>query len=130
MWDELEITANVIEILQEVHDNADDHHYGHPFMTAYQLAIEYVSRHPDVLVVLNLPFGGAGTGQHNAFTRYLAQGLSQRILHEQITQIEGRFLSNRFIENFSFNRNGEIVHSSFEDDNQSMSIFRLANPDE
>ncbi len=46
LWEQHNIGDRIIQILREVED--EGHHFGRPFLTAYQLAIEFDNRHHDI----------------------------------------------------------------------------------
>ena len=72
MWEALNIENKVEGILLHAEGHPDEHHFGSPFMTAYQLAIAYAHLYPDDVQNLGLPLGGEGTGVSNSFSQYLA----------------------------------------------------------
>lgn len=76
MWAEQGLLDKVTEILADVDW---DHHFGRPFVTAYQLAIELQHRYPDVVEAIDRPVGGVETGQRNSLAQYLANQLSRAI---------------------------------------------------
>ncbi len=112
LWRELNIEEKITQILQEIPDSAPEHHLGRAFLTAYQLAIEYKRRHPEDVDRLGLLVGGAGVGQRTSLAQYLALELSRRIRSNELTRIEGGFLSNQHLHDINFDAEGEIIHSS------------------
>jgi hypothetical protein len=94
-WQELDIEDKIIRILKEIPDAAPEHHLGRPFLTAYQIAIEFARRHPEETDQLGFPIGGAGTGQRNSLAQYLAGQLSRNIAAGRLSEVEGGFLSNQ-----------------------------------
>ena len=78
-WKALAIENKVTEILQEAPNALTAHHLGQPFLTAYQIAIEFEKRYPQEFKQLKLPVGGAGTGKHNSLAQYIAGQLSRNI---------------------------------------------------
>ena len=50
-WQQHGIEEKVISILRDVPDTAEGHHIGRPYLTAYQIAIEFAERHPDILEI-------------------------------------------------------------------------------
>jgi hypothetical protein len=109
--------------LRDIPDSSTGHPIGCPFLTAYQIAIEFALRHPDEAEQLGFPIGGAGVGQRNSLAQYLAGQLSRNI--ERLQEIEGGFLSNQHLHDISFNAAGEIIHSSLTDSGYTLSMFRL-----
>lgn len=124
-WQELDIEEKIIQILSEVPVIAPEHHLGRPFVTAYQIAIEFASRYPEETAQLDKPIGGAGTGQRDSLAQYLANILSRRISTGRLTRIEGGFLSNQHLHDISFETDGGVIHSSLTDTSHALSMFRL-----
>lgn len=120
------VENNIREILGGVYYRPNRHHHlGRPFLTAYQLAIEYDRRFPELCEQLGFPVGGSGSGVHQSLSQWLARNLSQRIGRGEIKDIEGGFLSDRHRADISFNGPEGIVSSSVGD----ISIFRLIDSD-
>jgi hypothetical protein len=121
-WQENNIEEKITQIIASVHVHDPSHHFGLPFLTAYQIAIEFADRYPDDAAGLGFPVGGSGIGQRNSLAQYLAKELSRGINTGRITHIEGGFLSNHKLNAITFDNNGEIITSSL-----TISIFRLRN---
>jgi hypothetical protein len=124
-WQELDIEDKIIRILKEIPDAAPEHHLGRPFLTAYQIAIEFAKRHPEEAAQLGFPIGGAGTGQRNSLAQYLAGQLSRNIAAGRLSEVEGGFLSNQHLKDICFDVGEQIIHSSLTDTNFTLSMFRL-----
>ena len=124
-WQELNIEEKITQILRDIPDAAPEHHLGRPFLTAYQIAIEFARRHPKDAAELDFPIGGAGTGQRNSLAQYLAGQLSKNIKARRLADIEGGFLSNQHLNDISFDVDGEIIHSSLTTTGFTLSMFRL-----
>jgi len=124
LWQEHDIESKVLAILQEAPEAAEGHHLGRPFLTAYQIAIEFNRRHPEVVAALGLPVGGAGTGQHNSLAQYLAKQLSDRVRDGRMP-VEGGFLSNLHLNDITFNNGDSLITSSLTGTNFTLSMFRL-----
>src|SRR4030042_491919 len=120
-WDDLNIQASVEEILSTLPTFEPDHHFGLPFITAYQLAIEFAQRYPREFGQLDLPIGGKDTGQYYSLAQYLARELSGKIKSGQISNIEGRFISNLHITRMIFS---DGVESSKTGNLAALSMFR------
>ncbi len=123
-WQEHDIEAKVLAILRDVPDFAEGHHLGRPFLTAYQIAIEFAHRHPDVVNVLGHPVGGKGAGVHYSLATYLANQLSRLIRDDKIN-VEGGFLSNQHLQNIMFTHGEETITSSLTETQFTLSMFRL-----
>ncbi len=122
-WDSLNIQECVATILSRVPES--EHHFGgRPFMTAYQIAIEFAHDYPNQFLQLRKEVGGKDTGLRTSVSQYLANELSRKILARQITNIEGAFLSNRHINKLSFHNAPRDVESSISGNRASLSMFR------
>ena len=124
-WEELDIENKIVDILRCAERHPEEHHFGLPFLTAYQLAIAYAQRYPHDVQTIGFPVGGEGIGQRNSLAQYLARELSRRIHSGSIRTIEGRFLSNQFLEQISFLNRNEVIVSSLTDTQYPLSMFRL-----
>lgn len=111
------------QILSEVGDN--DHHFGRPFLTAYQLAIEFDRRHHNIAQLLNKQVGGAGIGVYTSLAQYLANELSRFIKNDSSYPVEGAFISNRYETNLSYTYDNKPIVSSLTGTGFSLSMFRL-----
>ena len=125
IWEDNHIEEKITQILQEIPDPAEGHHLGKPFLTAYQIAIEFARRFPEESQILDMPVGGAGTGQKTSLAQYLARELSRHIKNGAISHIEGGFLSDQHLKEISFLNGGEVVESSLTGSGFNLSIFRL-----
>lgn len=124
-WEDLDIENKVTDILCNAEGHPDEHHFGAPFLTAYQLAIAFAQLHSDDTQSLGYPVGGEGIGQRSSLAQYLARELSRRIHNGLIQNIEGRFLSNQSLEKISFSSGDKIIVSSLTDTQYPLSMFRL-----
>ena len=123
LWQQHNIEDRIIQILREVDD--EGHHFGRPFLTAYQLAMEFDHRHHNIVTQLGKKVGGAGTGERTSLAQYLALELSRHIRDNPDYPIEGAFISNRNVIELSYNRGNEIMTSSITGSAYSLSMFRL-----
>ena len=121
-WEDLDIQTCIVEILSTLPTYEPEHHFGLPFITAYQLAIEFANRYPREIAQLDLPIGGKDTGQYYSLAQYLARELSGRIKNRQIQNIEGNFISNLHVTNMTFS---DGVESSKSGNLATLSMFRL-----
>jgi hypothetical protein len=123
-WEDFGIQACVETILSGVPEL--NHHFGgRPFMTSYQIAIEFANNYPRQFGQLHKEVGGKNTGVRDSLSQYLANALSRKILTGQITNIEGAFLSNRLIKELSFHNIPRDVESSISGNRASLSMFRF-----
>jgi hypothetical protein len=127
IWVDEQVEAKVIEVLNDVPLVNTAHHFGRPYMSAYQLAIEMHRRYPGVAQALNLPLGGAGTGQQNSLTQYLAKELSRRIRDNPNYPIQGAFISNKDVESLVYTSPDGPLPSSLTGSGFDLSMFRLAS---
>ena len=122
IWKDHAIEQRIREILASVPD--EGHHFGLPFLTAYQIAIAFDQRHPREAALIAKPVGGKDTGRHDSLAKYFANQLSRRIREGELPGIEGRFLNGRFLRSLEYLNRGETVASSL--GRADMAIFRLA----
>ena len=123
IWQHHAIERRIREILASV-DNKD-HHFGRPFVTAYQIAIAFDQNYPHEARLIGKPVGGKDTGTHDSLAKYFANQLSRLISEDKLPGIEGRYLSGRFLNSLQYDNCGEAVTSSL--GHANMSIFRLAS---
>ncbi|MGW4589221.1 hypothetical protein ACWEKJ_18030 [Amycolatopsis thermoflava] len=131
VWQALDVQAKVCAALGQVTIvNQDGHHFGRPYMTAYQLAIKLHRAHPEVAEALNVDLGGRGTGARNSLAQYLARELSSRIRRAgESFPVEGAFLSNdELVEMRYLTPAGEPLRSSLTGSGWDLSLFRLRVP--
>lgn len=73
VWSQFEVESKITDILRET-PHQEAHHFGHPYLSAYQLAIAVDRRWPEVRNALgNPPVGGLGIGTRNSPAQYLAR---------------------------------------------------------
>lgn len=123
LWQQYNIEDRVLQILREVDDKG--HHFGRPFLTAYQLAMEFDHRHHDIVRDCGYQVGGAGIGEHNSLAQYLALELSRHIRDNPGYPIEGAFISSQDLRELSYNHGQEVVISSLIGSDYGLSMFRL-----
>ena len=127
LWAEHDLTEKVVDVLTNVTYANQEHHFGRPFVTAYQLAILLKQRYPETVERIGLPIGGRGTGPGETLARYVARELSRRIANHQLSDtIEGSFLSNEKLTIIAFDDEGTSIVSSSTDTQFDVSIFRLS----
>jgi hypothetical protein len=122
-WDQLQMDTKISQILNvQSHDPA--HHFGRPFLTPYQIAIEFQRLFPPDVQTIGKPVGGKGTGQQDSLAQYIALELSKRIKDRRITNIEGRFLHREHLHTLKYENGGQIIESSSMQA-YDLSMFRL-----
>ncbi|MFC0543026.1 hypothetical protein [Kutzneria chonburiensis] len=121
-WDELQVLDKVRAALAEVKPSPNGS--GRPYLTAYQLAIRVDRAHPGLKHHFGGTVGGAGIGQHNSLTEYLAGQLTQRVSAD--FPIERVALSNDDVATMTFKATGggEIANSLLGSEYPT-SLFRL-----
>ena len=124
-WSKLEIEDKVTSILRTVQPYITDHHFGRPFLTAYQLAIAFAEEYTETTSQIGFQVGGEGTGERNSLAQYLAGQLSRLINAGEINHIEGAFLSHKDLNDISFNFRDETIRSSLTSASFDLSMFRL-----
>ena len=128
VWEDFEVEAAVLEALGAVPINSPGgHHFGRPFLTAYQLALAVDANHPEIAAALGVSVGGRGTGVRNSSAQYLARELSLR-LHRQgeRSPVQGAFISNDHLSELVYeDPDGRNVTSSSTGSGNDLSMFRL-----
>ena len=113
-WEQFSIEVRIRNILSTVPLREPDHPFGHPFLTAYQIAISFAERHRAAYDAIGLPIGGKDTGERDSLAKYFANQLSRRIRSGAITDIEGRDLNLRHLRTLDFDFRDESVETSTE----------------
>ena len=124
-WQEHDLEEEIHAILADVQYHRPEHLFGRPFLTAYQLAVEFARRYPQDFAQLGFQIGGKGIGERVSLTQYLAGQLSTRIQSREITDIEGGFLSNQHLNSIIFDHDGQQIESSLTQTPFDLSMFRL-----
>jgi hypothetical protein len=126
IWSEREVENKVTDILRET-PYQEAHHFGRPYLSAYQLAIAVDRRWPEVRTALgNPPVGGLGIGRRNSLAQYLARELSRRIKSGDLTTVEGAFLADEdLVELVYVESDGRRITSSLTGSGYDLSLFRL-----
>ena len=122
-WDRHDLDRKVTEVLADVPPGQNDH-LGRPFLTAYQLAILFKERFPNVFQQFGYPLGGEGVGEHTSFAQYLAKQLSGKVKDETLPNVEGGFLSNERVVRIEFTNAGQPVVSPLTGGGSPLSMFR------
>ena len=125
-WHDMHFQERIRTILGDIQYCRPDHHMAPPFLTAYQIAIEFAQRYPDDFQRTGLQIGGRGIGEHNSLAQYIAHELSTRIGNREIQDIEGSFLSNKHLTELSFvDFESAPITSSLTESQYDLSMFRL-----
>jgi hypothetical protein len=120
-WDNLDMDTKVTGILN-VQFAAANHHFGRPFMTAYQIAIAFSDQFPLDFQTIGKPIGGKGIGQQDSLAQYIALQLSHRIRDGLLPHIEGAFMYQGNLESLRYEHQGQIIEYS-----SGLSMFRLVD---
>ena len=127
-WQQYYFLDRIRVILSDVHYVVENHHFGRPFLTPYQIAIEYSQRWDLDFIQIGLPIGGANTGSNSSLAKYIANQLSRRIKSGEISDIQGTFISNKNLSSITFNNHGNYIISSLTKTQNDLSMFRLTTP--
>ena len=125
-WQRFSIESRIRKILLDVPPRKSGHHFGRPFLTAYQIAICFAKRYPGDYAAIGKEIGGKATGQKDSLAKYFANQLSRRIKSGALTGIEGRFLNLRHLRTLEFDFRGRCIKSSLGSSSE-LSMFRLAD---
>jgi hypothetical protein len=126
VWQSENVGDKVLEVLESVPHSSGTHHFGRPYVTAYQLAIGLDQTHPEIRQALNYPLGGEGVGQQYSLVQYLAKQLSDQIRDDPAYPVEGAFLSNESVQNLAFAAaDGSVLTSSLTNTGVDLSLFRV-----
>ncbi|SHG74224.1 hypothetical protein [Geodermatophilus nigrescens] len=127
VWEKQAVEAAVLDALDATHlNNLGGHHFGRPYVTAYQLAIAVDSAHPEIAQALGVSVGGRGAGAQNSLAQYLARELSARIKRDgEGYPVEGAFVSNEHLTSLIYrNADGQPITSSLTGTGFDLSLFR------
>jgi hypothetical protein len=127
VWEGQGVEAAVLQALRELGTDEDGgHHFGRPYVTAYQLAIAVQAAHPEIAATLGVMVGGRGTGAPNSLAQYLARELSGRIKRDgDAYPVEGAFISNEHLTALTYlDTNGQPITSSLTGSGYDLSLFR------
>ncbi len=127
VWEQQSVEAAVLAALGSVHiNNPSGHHFGAPYMTAYQLAIKVDAAAPQIAHALGVTLGGAGTGSSTSLAQYLARELSRRIKSDpDHYPVEGAFVSNEHVTAVQYrDTSGNSITSSLTGTGFDLSLFR------
>ncbi len=111
-WEEYMFNDRIYEILKGVKYKDEKHHFGRPFISAYQLAIEFALKYPEDFKKISLKIGGKGIEEENSLAQYMAGELSRRIKSGELVDIEGSFFSNLDLKDIILEFNNEEIKSS------------------
>ena len=127
-WKDLKIEEKIRKILVDeskpYRKDKVDHPFGRSFLTIYQIAILFKEKYPKDFETLNKSVGGKGKGRGNSIAMYIAGQLSRKI-GKEIKDIEGGFISYRYMEGPAFTgKDEERIESSAPHSGNELTIFR------
>ena len=126
IWEEFSIEARVREIL-DVPPRESGHHFGRPFLTAYQIAISFADRFDSDYRLIGKRIGGKGCGPSQSLAQYLARELSARIKKHGLPGIEGADLHGAHLEKLEYRSSKKCTHESSAGSSSELSMFRLGD---
>lgn len=110
-WLSYDIEKRLRRIMgKEYYRMKPNHHFGRPFLSGYQLAIEFDKLYHSDVVSLGYVIGGRGVSVRTSLAQYFARELSHKIENRIITDVKGIFLSNTELQEVEFK--GGIISSS------------------
>ena len=124
MWETFSLESRIRKILLDVPLRESGHHFGRPFLTAYQIAICFSKLYPGDYAKIGKNIGGKATGQKDSLAKYFANQLSRRIKSGALTDIEGRFLNLRYLRPLKFDDGSRRFESSL-GPSAELSLFRI-----
>ena len=128
IWKKYKFKERILKILKGI-KYCRNHHFGRPFLTAYQIAIEYSKSYTEDFKKIGKPVGGKDTGKHNSLSQYIARELSRRMKPkgELFGLIEGGFISNDYLVELRFDsvKEKKKIKSSLTKTDYDLSMFRL-----
>jgi hypothetical protein len=123
LWDQHNVTGLIRDILRSVPQHTQ-YSAGRPFMTTYQLAIEFANRHPQVASALAPSTGGQGQGPF-ALTTYIARWLPQRIRTQSEPDLELAFLAPLHLSTLECDNNGVPMAATTNQAGWNSTMFRF-----
>jgi hypothetical protein len=123
MWEEFQVEQNVRQILAA---QAVDTRYGagRPYLTAYQIAVEYKAGFRANFGNLQMQMGGARKGPYGLPT-YLARELAGRIKDGRIRDMQIAFLGYEHIKDLIFDDEGRDLKATTAQARWGTTLFRL-----
>jgi hypothetical protein len=124
IWKEYDFEEKIKTILRR-HANIEKMSWGSPYITAYQLAIEFSKSYPGTVNDLGWKVGGVQCGNRITLSKYIASQLSKRINSGEIKDIEANLLCCSNISNISFNSDNKTIRSTLVGSGSYLSMFRF-----
>jgi hypothetical protein len=125
-WQGYDFEGKLIAILQsDEFSTSQMHHFGRPFVSAYQLAVAFERAHPDLCRELGKVIGEVGESRDN-LARYLANQLSRHIQSRgEDYPIEGAWLSAEGLTDLCYRHVGVTRTGQPNTEYNGFSLFRL-----
>jgi hypothetical protein len=125
-WVENDVETKVVQILAGARYDTS-HHFGRPFLTAYQLAVALDRRWPGLTDAVGYPeVGGRDPGVRATFARYVARQLTRRIRSGDLPSVEGASLADHDDLRIAYvDRAGRVVVTGLTGAADELSMFRL-----
>ena len=121
LWEEHDLDNKIHAILKRMQYSSPDH-FGQPFVSAYQIAIDIAQYHPETFQALKRPIGGRDARANSSLAQYIARELSARIKAGSIKDIEGAWLRRDYVQDILFTYESQTIAASNLD---ALSLFRL-----
>lgn len=114
VWKDENIADKIVEILKNIKYKNGKHNFGNPFLTTYQIAIEFKMKYPNVVNKLpnHKDIGGEGLGDYNSLSQYIGRQISEHYQEMKNLGVECGFLSSNNLVEIEFSNN---VKSSVDD---------------
>ena len=125
IWQEFDFEQRILRILRNAKRYRTLHRFGFPFLTAYQIAIEYASRYPEDFKQIERPIGGKGANISNSLTHYIAWELSKRIQSGLLPMVEGAFITPSHQVNLTFRYGKKTITAYTGKGSRELPLFRL-----
>lgn len=122
LWDQLDMTYLIRQILSAVPPEPT-YNTGRPFLTTYQIAIEFARRFPQETTAIGHATGGEGHGPY-AVTTYIARWLPDRI-QRGANDIEMAFLDAMHMSSLQFEDAGTTRTATTNQAGFNATMFRL-----
>jgi hypothetical protein len=111
-WEDLGLEEKVLKILSEMPLFERARHFGRPFLTSYQIAIEFARRYPHDFAQMAMAIGGEEhIHQQGSLAQYIAQHLSAAVKAHH-PHLEGGILTYLHLEDMTFDYESEIIRPS------------------
>ena len=125
IWKDFDFEQRILRILRDVRHYKRFHRFGLPFLTVYQIAIEYARLYPEDFRQIGRPIGGKGANISNSLTHYIAWELSKRIQSGTLPMVEGAFIAPSHQAGFFFRYGRRRISAYTGGSSRELPMFRL-----